>query len=230
MSQALAKLAREPDAFSDGPYYELAEKDIDGQWTTLIWPMIENFDFTRTLDLAAGHGRVSAKLQPLAKKLYTVDISQPAVDFCKKRFADCPNVVVFCNNGYDLDEIPSRSLSAVVSFDAMVHFDSDLVRAYIKSFARILQPGGRGFIHHSNTTDAPSGDFKKHPQWRNFMSRELFAHWCHKAGLVILDQKVIDWGIKDLDCMTVFENPPSNPAPLPHANFFSHLKRFGRRR
>ena len=223
MKKSLTELAREPDALDGGPYYDLAEKDLENQWRDLIWPMVEDFDFTCALDLAAGHGRVSAKLQPLAKKLYTVDISEPAVEFCRRRFADRANVTVFRNNGYDLHEIPDRHLSAILCFDAMVHFDSDLVREYIKSFARVLRPGGRGFIHHSNFTADVSGDFKKQPHWRNFMSKELFAHWCIKAGLVVLRQQVIDWSAKDLDCLTVFENPLSNPAPIEKSSTLAKL-------
>jgi len=36
------------------------------------------------------------------------------------------------------------------------------------------------------------------------MTAQLFAHLCNRAGLEIVDQKVIDWGgHKDLDCITL---------------------------
>ncbi len=36
------------------------------------------------------------------------------------------------------------------------------------------------------------------------MTAQLFAHLCNRAGLEIVDQKIIDWGRhKDLDCITL---------------------------
>lgn len=87
----------------------------------------------------------------------------------------------------------------------MVHFDSDVVRAYLREFHRILGPSGRGFCHHSNYTANPAGDFHEAAHWRNFMSQELFAHYCAKEGLTVLKSKVIDWPeYPQLDCFTLF--------------------------
>jgi tetratricopeptide (TPR) repeat protein len=90
----------------------------------------------------------------------------------------------------------------------MVHFDSEIVRAYLGECARVLAPGGRGFCHHSNFTGDPAGDMRGHGAWRNFMSQALFAHYCAKAGLHVLRARVIDWsGHQELDCLTLFEKP-----------------------
>ena len=98
-------------------------------------------------------------------------------------------------------------MTLVYTFDSMVHFDSDVVREYLKEFRRVLRPGGHGFCHHSNYTGSPGGDFTKSPHWRNFMSKELFAHYCAKEGLTILEQRVIDWTCSKLDCLSVFQKP-----------------------
>ena len=45
----------------------------------------------------------------------------------------------------------------------MVHFDSDVVRAYLKEFRRILKPGGHGFCHHSNYTGSLVAILRKSP-------------------------------------------------------------------
>ncbi|MGA8353464.1 MAG: hypothetical protein WB698_04780, partial [Solirubrobacteraceae bacterium] len=66
--------------------------------------------------------------------------------------------------------------------------------------------GGRGFCHHSNYSTNPGGDWQQNPEWRNFMSRELFTHYAVKAGLRIIRSDLVEWGnIAALDCYTLFE-------------------------
>ena len=39
------------------------------------------------------------------------------------------------------------------------------------------------------------------------MSKQLFAYLANRAGLEVLEQKVIDWGgIKGLDCLSLVED------------------------
>jgi ubiquinone/menaquinone biosynthesis C-methylase UbiE len=98
-------------------------------------------------------------------------------------------------------------VTLVYTFDSMVHFDSDVIRAYMKEFYRILKPGGHCFCHHSNYTGNPGGDFTTNPHWRNFMSKELFAHYAIKEGFKIIEQKVIDWSVPNLDCLSLIQKP-----------------------
>jgi hypothetical protein len=116
-------------------------------------------------------------------------------------------VACLVTDGVSLAGIPDGSATLVFSFDSMVHFDSDVVRAYLREFLRVLVPGGAAFCHHSNYTGRPSGDFTAAPHWRNFMSRELFAHYCAKEGLAVVESRVIDWTEPALDCLTVLRKP-----------------------
>ena len=209
----LTELAESANLFNHN-YYDVAEGDTELQWKDHIWPVLSEFDLTCTLDLAAGHGRISQKLVEHASKVYAVDISEEAVDFCKRRFADVDKVVVIRNNGFDLSDIPDEHLTAIVSIDSMVHFDSDIVRRYIREFERILKPGGRGYVWHSNYSSDPAGDIQDTYHWRGFMSKELFAHWCHKEGLKVISQQTTDNAspdtvFKDVDCRTLFVKPDS---------------------
>src|SRR5690606_23099253 len=99
------------------------------------------------------------------------------------------------------------SVSLLYCFDAMVHFDSDVVRSYLREFRRILQPGGRAFCHHSNYAGSPSGDFRVSPAARNFMTKELFEHYAHKEGLRVVRARVIKWNLPDHDCLTLLDRP-----------------------
>jgi ubiquinone/menaquinone biosynthesis C-methylase UbiE len=205
----LARLAREiGENWVETPYFDQAEGDTDWHWHDFAFPMIQDCDFSVVLDLAAGHGRNAAKLLELAEKLYIVDVNEENVDFCRRRFHGDARVSFLVCDGISLTGVPDEEITLAYCFDSMVHFDSDVVRAYLGEFRRVLRPGGRGMCHHSNYSANPSADdFRDNPHWRNFMSRELFEHYCAKEGLVVIRSQLIEWGIPDLDCITVFEKP-----------------------
>jgi ubiquinone/menaquinone biosynthesis C-methylase UbiE len=187
--------------WTEGPYYDEAELAMEEQWLGEIWPLIREVDFECTVELAAGHGRNSEKLRHLARHLYLVDINIENIDFLRRRFADATNITFVHNNGIDIGDVPSEAATFVYSFDAMVHFDSDVVRAYLREFHRVLRVGGHGFAHYSNYTENPTGSYKDHPGWRNFMSRELFEHYAAKEGLTPIVSKLRNG---DADAMTLF--------------------------
>ena len=187
------------------PYFEHAEEAMGRQWDKLIFPFIEGADFSSCLDLAAGHGRNSEVLLNYASKLAVVDFQPGNIEKCKDRLARHSNVSFYVNNGFDLRSIPDKSVTFIYCFDAMVHFDSDIVRSYLKETFRILTMGGQGFFHHSNYTGGH--DWRTNPGSRNFMSKDLFAHYAIKEQLVILNQRVIDWGTPSLDCFSLIEKP-----------------------
>jgi hypothetical protein len=86
-----------------------------------------------------------------------------------------------------------------------VHFDSDVIRAYLAEFARVVKKGGHVFCHHSNYSSNPTGDFREGIRGRNFMTKELFAHYAAKEGFEIVRQRVIDWlhDNSNIDCFSL---------------------------
>lgn len=202
--RALAKFSGDPWQ-PKNKYFDQAEESMDYLWDKRIWPFISDSDFSRSVDLAAGKGRNSEKLAPIARELYIMDINVGLVDFCRDRFRDYKQTQYAVGNGFDLQPIPDRWATFVYCFDAMVHFDSDVVRSYIRDLTRVLAPGGRAFLHHSNLTSS-GADWTKNPKARNFMSAELFKHYCEKEGITVLKQQIIDWGdAKNIDCLSLVE-------------------------
>ena len=126
--------------WTNSRYYEDAEPYTELVWET-VSPYLEGCDFSVSVDLAAGHGRHSTNLLPRSRELYIVDMTPENIEFCRTRFGDDPRVTYLVNDGLSLDAIPSASVTLVFCFDAMVHFDSDTVREYLREFARILVPG-----------------------------------------------------------------------------------------
>ena len=100
-----------------------------------------------------------------------------------------------------------------------MHFEPEVVESYVAEFCRVLQKGGRAFIHHSNRANLNIKDFRDEPHWRNYMTRELFAYFLRKYGLKVISQDIVGWDdslvsgqpdavagyVKDLDCISVFE-------------------------
>jgi ubiquinone/menaquinone biosynthesis C-methylase UbiE len=201
----LTRLAEEIGAdWKQSRYYDAAEQYMEAAWTSLIWPFIRHCDFSCVVDLAAGHGRNAERLREVSGKLYIVDINEENIQFCRERFAGDDKIIFIRNNGFTLDGINDEEVTLISCFDAMVHFDSDIVRAYLNEFYRVLKPGGYGFCHHSNYDKNPGGCYRDNPGWRNFMSQRLFIHYCAKAGLEVVRSQVIDWDTPSQDCLTSF--------------------------
>jgi SAM-dependent methyltransferase len=207
-----------------GKYYDDAEQAMSQQWAGMIWPIIKDSDFSTTLEVAPGHGRNTAKLLELASHVHAVDINQTNIDVLNQRFSGNDKLTATRNTGADLRMIKGGSVSFVYCFDAMVHFDSDVVRAYIKEFRRVMKPGARGFIHYSAYDKNPTGTYRDHPGWRNFMSRALFEHWLAKEGLRVLKSEyVYIGGSEDADAATYFELPASMEPSGAFYDVYAHV-------
>lgn len=205
------------DPFKESQYFELAEKSFDRHWNYYIEPIIGSNSFGTVIDLAVGHGRNTEKLRHRSKQVIGVDINQECIDVCRKRFQNSSNVDLLRTDGVQLDGISDDSIDLVFCFDAMVHFEPEVIEAYVCEFARVLRQGGLGLVHHSNWTNALAGDFQKQPHWRNFMCKELFGYFLHKNDLTIVSQKIIGWDeslpnaasmpgfVPSLDCISFFE-------------------------
>jgi SAM-dependent methyltransferase len=202
----------------EGSYYDEAERAFAPQWEKLIWPVIRGCDLTTTLELAPGHGRNTAKLLKLAGSVIAVDINESNIEFLRKRFSGEPRLVLIMNTGYALDGVANASVSFVYCFDAMVHFFPDVVRAYLKEFRRVMKRGARAFIHYSNNHSDPSGNYRNHPGWRNYMSREIFEGWLAEEGFRVIESHYVKWvsviipaDDGDCDAITLFELPNDEP-------------------
>ena len=135
-----------------------------------------------------------------------MDIQAANIAVCERRFGKNNIVSFYTNNGFDMRPLAEGSISLIYCFDAMVHFDSDVIRSYLRDSFRVLKPNGRAFFHHSNYVGGH--DWRENPHSRNFMSAELFEHYAMKEQLQIVRQKILRWGgIENLDCFTLLERP-----------------------
>ena len=121
------------------------------QWkTSLINNMMLKYvkDDSTILEVGIGAGRWTEILQPLAKKLILVDISEKCIEICKNKFKNSSNVEYYLINGR-LNMIKDNSIDYVWSYDVFVHINPTDIEKYIEDFSLILKPGGYAIIHHS---------------------------------------------------------------------------------
>lgn len=121
------------------------------QWFGSILPRINSFVPTDTiLEIAPGHGRWTAFLKNMCKRLTIVDLSAPCIEKCRERFVNNSNISYFVNDGKNLEMVEDNSIDFIFSFDSLVHAEEEVLRAYAAEFAKKLRPDGVAFIHHSN--------------------------------------------------------------------------------
>lgn len=200
--------------WTESAYYDLAERQehLDVFWghASPFKMMFDRLDLERVVELACGHGRHSAELLRLSPQssLVLVDVNKSNIVHCRNRFADCKNVRCYVNDGSDIACCTAEFATALFSYDAMVHFEYDDVAAYLREIYRVLRPGGRALLHHSNNTGEPGKPYSQCVHWRNFMSAPLFNHMAARAGMAVIDQKVLDWGSAvQIDAITLLERP-----------------------
>jgi SAM-dependent methyltransferase len=142
--------------------------------------------------------------------------------------------------------LPDDSVDFVFSFDSFVHIDREIVDAYLGEIGRILKPGGKGFIHHSNFGAFASSFRERLPRWitkpliklnildwahhRNpSMNAELFRDLCEQHGLHCVNQELVNWrGRRLIDCLSLFVRSDSRQEPtriIRNPNFMREASR-----
>lgn len=204
-------------------YFRVAEGQLDEQWDEVIWPAIQGFDFETTLELSPGAGRNAERLSKLASRLIVVDYNQDPLNRTRKRLGDRQGSCTmnyYRNNGFDLSMVPDDSVTAIYCWDSAVHFDKFVMAAYIREFARVLRPGGSGFLHHSNLGGRANSNINRNPDWRSNTTNELVAETCQSSDLTVVSQEAVPWTWSmdkrraeiTVDSVTVFSKPECTDA------------------
>lgn len=208
----------------------------DLQWMGTILPRLRSFVPVGTaLEIGPGHGRWSHYLRSHCQRLLLLDLSTSCIEHCRRRFEGDPGFSFFVGDGKHLGGIPDDSIDLVFSLDSLVHCEHDVMESYLQECARVLRPGGIGFIHHSNLYPYRRyfrlADLLTYPRrlalyrlglmdldhWRaRSMSAERFAELATRAGLECFRQELIGWGTRRLiDCFSLF-TPKGSEWSRPH--------------
>jgi SAM-dependent methyltransferase len=223
---AVPLTSRYSDWNTQSEYHALREGDAKVQVVTQLYPYIDDFcatynqDSYSVADFACGHGSVSKEVLLCflnrGKRVDRFGLLDVAADnlpvatenlrqLAQSQGQEPPlQVEPFRLNGSNLSDYNGAKYDLVYSWDAMVHFDLLDVVGYISSMSQLCKK--RAIFHHSGYGQ-PTTDISNNPHWRNFMTAETFAQICLSSGLKIVSQQRMDWGLKDLDCITCVDFP-----------------------
>ncbi len=189
----------------DYAYFDKVEDMTDGFWKagSFFRQQFEDLNLDTVLEIACGKGRHTAQIASRCRLIYAADTSVDALAELAVRFKDHPNVRPISVKGQSgLPDISDETVTAVFSYDAMVHFEMLTMAAYFQEIARVLRSDGRALLHHSNFGTNPEGKFTDNPGWRNFMTTDIVRHLASRTGLEVVSQRVFDWAAPGSDALT----------------------------
>jgi SAM-dependent methyltransferase len=135
----------------------------------------------RILEIGPGGGRWTAALIERADEYVGLDLSETAVDTCRRRFRDERKATFIVGSGEDLQCIGGASIDAIWSFDVFVHINEVTVASYLDEFARVLKPGGIAVIHHGGVGGKSGG-------WRSDLTGERMHALIEERRLTTVDR------------------------------------------
>jgi ubiquinone/menaquinone biosynthesis C-methylase UbiE len=103
------------------------------------------------LEIGPGAGRFTEILLPKCKRLIAVDTSETMLELLRERFPDDQRIEYIESDGNGLGPVPDDSVDGVFSYGVFVHLQHWDIFNYLAELRRVLRPGGRAIIQHSNT-------------------------------------------------------------------------------
>lgn len=206
-------------------------------WRGTILPRLDPFlPAPHLLEIACGHGRITAQLLRHCGRYTGVDLAPSCVDICRTRFSDEPKATFAVTDGRSLPMVAPSSIDLAVSWDSLVHAEQDAIEGYLGELARVLRPGGSAWLHHSNRAALlANGGELPNPHWRaSSVSAERVRAWASAAGLGCVSQEILQWGGPlDSDCISVVRRPAAgdgapSTAVVRHPDFNAEIEHFRR--
>lgn len=194
----------------DYAYFDKVESMTDAFWKpgSVFREQFEELNLDTILEIACGKGRHTAQIASRCRLIYAADTSVDALAELAIRFNDQPNVRPILVTGQSsLPDIADETVTAVFSYDAMVHFEMLTMAGYFQEIARVLRSDGRVLLHHSNFGANPEGKFTDNPGWRNFMTTDIVRYLASRNGLEVVSQRVFDWAAPGSDALTQMRKP-----------------------
>jgi ubiquinone/menaquinone biosynthesis C-methylase UbiE len=136
------------------------------------------------VEIGPGGGRWTEHLQPRARQLFLVDVSERVLDLCRARFAQAPNIQYRLTDRARID-VPDASIDVIWSYDVFVHINPIDAKSYFREFARVLKSQGRAVIHHPG---APPSGGSERPQFRSELTSDMVKRFAADSGLELVEQ------------------------------------------
>lgn len=178
-----------PAAFEDADS-ELSDvlaslEDADN-YTDWIYTLIEPHLGDQILEIGAGHGDLTERLQR-GRTVTATDLSTSCVKLLRERFAECANVDVL---QADLaDENSEMRYDSVILVNVLEHLDDDVEA--LRAFRALLKPGGRICVFVPAFEGLYSAFDQRVGHRRRYRRSQLIAV-LDRAGYAILDARYVN--------------------------------------
>jgi SAM-dependent methyltransferase len=168
------------------------------------------------LEIGAGGGRFTEVLLPSCDKLIAVDTSPTMLKLLRERYSGDERLEYRLVSGHGLPEIEDASVDAAFSYGVFVHLQHWDIVNYLLELHRVLKPGGKALIQHSNTfselgwakfaREIPA-QLNTHKLPYTFIANtpELMSGFIARAGLEPLDMLT---DVVRRDCIALMRKPP----------------------
>jgi SAM-dependent methyltransferase len=167
------------------------------------------------LEIGSGGGRFTEVLLPKCTKLIAVDTSPTMLDLLRERFPGEERLELRLGDGRGLGDVADESVDAVFSYGVFVHLQHWDIYNYLTEARRVLKPGGKALIQHSNLlSDLGWAKFERevprqlnrHKLPSTFVPNtpDLMREFIARAGLESLEMKT---DVARRDCIALMRKP-----------------------
>ena len=167
------------------------------------------------LEIGPGAGRFTEILLPKCERLIAVDTSETMLNLLRERFEGDDRVEYYRSRGRGMKGIAGESVDNAFSYGVFVHLQHWDIFNYLSELSRVLKPGGKAVIQHSNTfsdrgwkrfmREVPR-QVNRHKLYTTFVvnSPELMREFVTRAGLECVDTLT---DVVRRDCITLIQKP-----------------------
>jgi ubiquinone/menaquinone biosynthesis C-methylase UbiE len=167
------------------------------------------------LEIGPGGGRFTEILLPKCRRLIAVDTSETMLQLLQERFRGDERLEYQLGDGHGLGGVASESVDAAFSYGVFVHLQHWDIFKYLTELERVLKPGGKAIIQHSNTlselgwelfTKQVERQLNRHklPFTFTVNTPELMRELVARAGLECVDSLT---DVVRRDCITLIRKP-----------------------
>jgi SAM-dependent methyltransferase len=180
---------------------------------TVIEPFFKTCDVI--LEIGPGGGRFTEVLLPKCTKLIAVETSPTMLDLLRDRFAGDERLECQLVDGRGFGQVADDSVDAAFSYGVFVHLQHWDMYHYLAELRRVLKPGGKALIQHSNvfsdlgwakfTREVPL-QLNTHKLPYTFIanSPELMREFVTRAGLETIEMNT---DVVRRDCIAFIRKP-----------------------
>ncbi len=123
------------------------------------------------LEIGPGGGRFTEILLPKCRRLIAAETSPTMLKLLRERFGDDAGIEYHLTDGRGLGKVSDDSVDAAFSYGVFVHLQHWDIYNYLAELQRVLKPGGKAIIQHSNTFSELGWK-----RFRNTVSKQVNRH------------------------------------------------------